>query len=177
MNYFSCMMKFILSILFFVPMAVIAQDTCNLKTETDPFTHITKTTTGFKSFQGNGVNLYISIDATPTEVDFFLWIRDESKCFDDKSTAQIIYEGNRLKANYRNTGSMNCEGAFHFTFRNTATTQSNLLRLTDKKVNSIKLTGNDKTVTEIIFTEEQKDQLKKMASCIVIASKALIKKK
>ena len=169
------MIKAILSVLLALPVISFAQDTCKLKKETDPFTHITKLTTGFIPFQAEGVDLAISIDGTPTDIDFFLWIKNDEKCFDDQSTIQVIYEGERMKANYRNTGSMNCEGAFHFTFKNSATTPSNLLRLTDKKVSAFKLT-NGKIVTEIKFSEEQRQQLMRMAGCVVRESKSLLKK-
>ena len=168
-------MKYLLTFIFFIPIFSPAQDTCKLKRETDPFTHQTKVTTGFIPFISNGIQLSISIDATSNEIDFFLWVQNDPKCFDNTSTIQINFEGERLKANFKNTGSMNCEGAFHFTFRNTATTPSHLERLTSRKVNSIRMTGNSKTVTEITFTEEQKNQLSRMASCIVKESKTLIK--
>lgn len=167
-------MKTFLSILFFLPFITQAQDSCRLKKETDEFTHQTRISTGFVPFNVNGLPLSISIDATKTEVDFFFWIRNESRCFDDASTAQVVFDGERLKANYKNTGSMNCEGAFHFTFKNSQTTPTQLKRLTDKKVNTIRLTGNDKTVTEIVFSEEQKALLMKMANCVVNQAKGLL---
>jgi hypothetical protein len=70
---------------------------------------------------------------------------------------------------------MNCEGAFHFTFRNTTATPGNLERMTTKHIASIKLTGSNKTITDISFNEEQKQQLARMASCVVRESKTLIK--
>ena len=167
-------MKTFLSILFFLPFIAQAQDSCRLKKETDEFTHQTRISTGFVPFNVNGLPLSISIDATKTEVDFFFWIRNESRCFDDASTAQVVFDGERLKANYKNTGSMNCEGAFHFTFKNSQTTPTQLKRLTDKKVSTIKLTGNDKTITEIVFSEEQKALLMKMANCVVNQAKGLL---
>src|SRR5689334_22845993 len=128
-------MKKLLGLFFLLPLAALAQtDTCGLKKETDPFTHQKKISTGFIPFNASGMKLNISIDATPTEIDFFLWFTGDGKCFDDASTIQINYEGDRMKANFKNTGSMNCEGAFHFSFRNTPSTPSNLQRLTDKKV-------------------------------------------
>ncbi len=169
-------MKNIIAILFFLPLFSYAQDTCKLKKQTDPFTKQAKITTGFVSFIANGIDVSISIDATAAEIDFFVWIKNDSKCFDDQSNAQINYEGDRLKSNFKNTGSMNCEGAFHFTFRNLENTPSNLKRFTDKRINSIKLTGNNKTVTDIVFNEDQKQKLLRMATCVVNEAKALLKK-
>src|SRR5215207_742903 len=136
-------MKTLLAAFLFFPFFSLAQDTCKLKKETDPFKHQTKITTGFMPFISNGVQLLISVDATSTEIDFFLWIKNDGKCFDDKSMVQVNFDGDRLKANFRNTGSMNCEGAFHFTFRNTAATPGHLQRLSTKYIASLKLTGNN----------------------------------
>lgn len=169
-------MKYFLLALFSFPLFAAAQDSCGLKRETDAFTHQTKITTGFRSFPVNGLPLQISIDATAKEVDFFFWIRSDNKCFDDASTAQINFEGDRLKANYKNSGSMNCEGAFHFTFKNAPTTPSALKRMTDKAIKNIKLTGNGGAVTEIDFSPEQQAQLMKMANCVVTEAKTLLGK-
>ncbi len=168
-------MKNIITLVFFLPLFASAQtDSCKLKKETDPFTHQTRVSTGFVPFNVSGLQVKISVDATPTEIDFFVWIVNGDKCFDDESTIQVNYEGDRLKANFKNTGSMNCEGAFHFTFRNTVGTPGNLQRLTDKKISSFKLT-NGKIVTEVKLTPEQRDQLMRMAACVVREAKTLLK--
>jgi hypothetical protein len=168
-------MKNLLAILFLLPLAALAQtDSCGLKKETDPFTHQKKISTGFVPFNVGGMKLNISIDATPTDIDFFLWFTNDAKCFDDESTIQVNYDGDRLKANFKNTGSMNCEGAFHFSFRNTPGTPSNLQRLTDKKVASFKLTSG-KVVTDVVLNAEQKEKLMKMAGCLVREAKTLQK--
>jgi hypothetical protein len=167
-------MKILLSLFFFLPLLSTAQDSCKLKKETDPFTHVTRITTGFIPFNTGAQKVSISVDATPTDIDFFIWITSDAKCFDDNSTVQINYVGDRLKANFKNTGSMNCEGAFHFTFRNTPATPSNLERLTSKQINSIKLTSG-KIVTDIVFTDQQRQQFMRMAACVVRDSKTLLK--
>ena len=169
-------MKKIVLLLFCLPFFAQAQDSCRLIKSKDAFTKEAKLSTGFMSFVSNGVQLQFSMDASSSEIDFFLWIKNDSKCFDSQSTAQVNYEGDRLKANYRNTGSMNCEGAFHITFRNTDGTPSNLKRFMDKKIASIKLTGSGNTVTEISFNEEQRLQIQKMANCIVTEARSLIKR-
>lgn len=168
-------MKNLLSLLFFIPVLASAQDSCQLTKTTDAFTHQTKISTGFVPFVANGVQLSVSIDATRSEIDFFLWFSKEQKCFDDQSTIQVNFEGERIKQYYRNTGSMNCEGVFHFTFKNAAITPYNLQRLVDKKISSFHITGTGKTITDFSFTTGQKDQLKKMIACVVRDSKILIK--
>lgn len=168
-------MKNFLICFFLLPFFASAQDTCHLKRETDNFTHQTKVSTGFVAFKTNVGQVSISVDASPVDVDVFIWITGDSKCFDDQSTVQINYDGDRLKGNFRNSGSMNCEGAFHINFRNVVNTPSNLDRLTNRKIKSLRLTGNNGVVTEIILTEEQKAQFMRMASCVVRESKSLIK--
>ena len=168
-------MKFIIALFFLVPFSIHAQDSCQLKKETDPFTHQARISTGFVPFTVNGIQLAVSIDATNTEVDFFFWIKKDGKCFDDASMVQVNYDGERLKASYKNTGSMNCEGAFHFTFRNTPNTPSNLERLTSRKIASMKFNGPNKDVTDLVFMEEQKQKLMRMAACEVRESKTLLK--
>lgn len=167
-------MKIFLLLAFIVPAFANAQDTCKLKRTTDVYTKETRLTTGFQNFRSGTTDVQISMDATGTEIDFFIWVKNDGKCFDSESSAQINFEGDRLKSNFKNTGSMNCEGAFHFNFRNLEITPSNLKRFADKRVSSIKLI-NGKTVTELVFTEEQKQLFQRMASCIANESKSLRK--
>ena len=169
-------MKNWLFILLLLPFASFAQDTCGLKKTKDPFTNQTKLSTGFKDFSGSAGIVSISADATPTEIDFFIWIKNGSKCFDMESSAQVIWEGERSKATFRNTGSMNCEGAFHFNFKNTTTPNSWLRKMMAKKIATIKLTGNNNVETNITLTEEQKTAFQRMAICIANEGKELNKK-
>lgn len=170
------MKNIVAPILFALPFFAAAQDTCQLKKETDPFTHQTKISTGFVPFTAHGVQLSISVDATSTDIDFFLWFTKDQKCFDDESTIQLNFEGDRYKLNLKNTGSMNCEGAFHFTFKNTANTPPQLKRILDKRVSSLHITGANKTITDISFSEEQKMQFARMAACVARDAQMLIKK-
>lgn len=170
------MKTFLIAAVFVLPFMASAQDSCHLKKTTDPFTHVTKLSTGFVPFNFNGVQLSISVDATATDVDFFLWFTKDQKCFDDQSTIQIVFEGDRLKSNLRNSGSMNCEGTFHFTFKNSATTVSQLQRLATKKVHTFHITGPNKIITDINFSPEQKETFFRMVNCVVAESKTLLKK-
>ena len=169
-------MKNWLFILFLLPLSSFAQDTCGLKKSKDPFTNQIKLSTGFKDFGGSAGPVSISADATPTEIDFFIWLKTPGKCFELESTAQIVWEGERSKATFRNAGSMNCEGAFHFNFKNTATPNSWLRKMMAKKIATIKLTGNNDVVTTITLTEEQKEVFQRMAICIANEGKELMKK-
>jgi hypothetical protein len=168
-------MRLHLFALLALPVFASAQVDCPLKKSTDPFSHETKLSTGFMKMEVGNYKLSLSIDASPTEIDYFFWITNDSKCFDDASAAVFNYDGERVKGNFKNTGSMNCEGAFHVSFRNVTTTPSALQKLTLKKISSIKLTGNNNTVTELVFTEEQKEKIRKMSECVVAQGTTLIK--
>ncbi len=168
-------MKKIFFAFLLLPFLSPAQD-CKLKKTVDAFTHETKLSTGFQNFTGNGLTVSISADATPKEIDFFVWMNGDNKCFDSESTANVIFEGERTRAIFRNSGSMNCEGAFHFIFKNLPTNPSWLNRLVTKKVASIRLTGTDGKEMVISLNEEQKTLLQNMAVCMATEGKTLIPK-
>jgi len=169
-------MKFVSLILLFFPLLMSAQNAstpaCKLIKETDPYTRETKLSTGFISLQ---IGASLSIDADGKELDFFFTIPDE--CYNDASTVFVFFEGSKVKATYRNTGSMNCEGYFHFNFRNGAGTPSGLQKLATQKVSSFVFTGNDKKkpVTISLLPDQQKEFME-AAACMIAESKALIKK-
>jgi len=170
-------MKSLLVLLLSLPVFAVAQD-CTIKKGVDAYTKETKLTTGFAAFGGGSARTLISADANKTDVEFIFSVNEgkEGKCFDDKGTAVFLYEGGRLKGTFKNNSAMNCEGLFSVTFRNVATTPTALKNLAAKKVLSIKLTGNNKEVTEIILSDEQQQTFMKMAGCIIEESKTLIKK-
>jgi hypothetical protein len=165
------MMKRLLACLLLLPAISFAQD-CNLKKTKDQFSQEPKLSTGFVPFSA----VSLSIDADSKEIDFLFSInnKSEEKCFDDASTISFVFDG-KQKANFRNTGTMNCQGLFHVTFKNLATTPSPLQRLSSKKITSIMLTGNNNTVTTITLGETQQKELSDMISCLVKEGKTLIK--
>ena len=170
-------MKNALLLLLLLPLFSLAQaDTCGLKKSKDPFTNEVKLSTGFKPFGSGAVPVTVSADATPTDIDFFVWVKKDGTCFDLESTLQMIWEGERSKATFRQSGSMNCEGAFHFSFKNTPTPNSWLRKMMTKKIATIKLIGNGGKETLITLTEEQKDIFQRMATCIANEGVTLIKK-
>ncbi|MDB5196001.1 MAG: hypothetical protein JWP88_371, partial [Flaviaesturariibacter sp.] len=143
-------MKLLFSFLLSLPLFASAQDSCQLKNSRDPYTKEVRLSTGFIS-----VGSYkVSIDAVAKEIDFFFML-DNSKCFDDQTTVIITFEGQRVKQTLRNTGTMNCEGYFHFNFRNTPLTNSSLQRLANLKVSSM-VFKKDKNETAVMLTADQK---------------------
>ncbi len=167
-------MKCIVVICFLLPLFIDAQDStaisCKLIRETDPYTKETRLSSGFISLQGAS----LTVDADSKEIDFFFVI--ENKCFEDESTVFIYFEGNKAKTTYRNTGRMNCDGYFHFNFRNGLTIPSVLQKLSTQPVAHFIFTGNDKKAVTVDLLPDQQKALIQITSCLVAESKALIKK-
>jgi hypothetical protein len=168
-------MKRVLTVVFFLPLFSISQE-CKLNKSTDNFTHEVRLSTGFMPLNIGFDRVLLSIDANNAEVDFFFSVSGDSKCFDNSSTATILFDGSKSKNNFKNTGTMNCEGLFHFTFRNLAGTPGALQRFATQKVSSISFAGNNKKITLVTLNEAQKVLLINMAACLIKESKTLLKK-
>lgn len=161
-------MRTFFTLLLLLPFCVKAQD-CKLKRQKDTYTKEIKISTGFISLEG----ALLSIEATKTEIDF-LFSLGANKCFDDASTAAVNFEGIRYKTNFKNSGTMNCEGLFHFTFRNTAMTPTALQNLAVKKISSIRFKDNSKKETEVKLTAEQQLMLINLTTCVINEAKKLL---
>jgi hypothetical protein len=168
-------MKKILALVLLSPLFSAAQDTasngCKLIRETDPFTKQTKLSTGFIFLDGGSV----TIDADSKEIDVLFSIEGAEKCYDNNSMAAIFFEGVKTKMSARNGGTMNCEGLFHFIFKNTATTTSQLNKLITQKINHIVFTGNNKKESTINISPAEQEMLMTLATCLVKEAKTLIK--
>jgi hypothetical protein len=161
-------MKYCCVLLLLSPFFLFAQD-CKLKTQKDPYTREIKISTGFIQLGGGQV----SIEASKSEVDF-MFVLGTGKCFDDASTAAVFFEGTRLKTNFKNNGTMNCDGLFHFTFRNTNPTASALQNLITKKITSIRFKDNTKKESSVLLTAEQQQTLMNLAGCVINDAKKLL---
>ena len=168
-------MRNILITCLFLPFFSMAQDPiaigCKLNSEKDPFTKEIKISTGFIPLDGG----LVTIDATKAEIDFLFSIEGADRCFDNNSTAFVFFEGTKLKLTSRNGGSMNCEGLFHFVFRNTASLPSMLTKMTTQKINHITFTGNNKKISTINLSPADQQLFMTLAACLVNESKELIK--
>lgn len=160
-------MKYFFILLCGLPISLYAQD-CTIKKEKDQFSQQERLTTGFLQL----TNCRFSITADNKELDFFFSVGPD-KCFDENSMLSIVYDDGHTKNNFRNTGSMNCEGLFHFTIRNTSTTNYNLERMSTKKVKALVFT-NDKTTTTVLLNADQQQQLQTTAGCMSKEAKTLI---
>ncbi|MBC7873042.1 MAG: hypothetical protein H7Y01_03540 [Ferruginibacter sp.] len=168
-------MKKVLVLLLLSPLFSLAQDTastgCKLSRETDPFTKMTKLSTGFIFLDGGSV----TIDADSKEIDVLFSIEGADKCFDNNSMAAIFFEGVKTKSSSRNGGTMNCEGLFHFIFKNTASNISLLQKLMTQPINHIVFTGNNKKESTLTIGPMEQQKLLALATCLVKEAKTLIK--
>jgi hypothetical protein len=167
-------MKKIVALAFLLPLFSTAQDTaatrCRLIREKDPFTKETRLSTGFIKLDGGSV----TIDADSKEIDVLFTIDGADKCFDNSSIAAVFLEGVKTKMSSRNGGTMNCEGLFHFIFKNTATVPTLLQKIMTQRIDHILFTGNNKKESTITIKEEDRDKLMALATCLVNEAKKLI---
>ena len=167
-------MKYLLACLLFIPICSVAQDTtavtCKLTRETDPFTKQTKISTGFMQMDGASVTM----DATKPEIDLLFSVEGADRCYDNNSTAFIFFEGTKAKLTIRNGGSMNCEGLFHFIFKNSPNPVSTLTKLSKMKIDHIVFTGNNKKEAKIELTEVEQQSFMTLAVCLLAEAKTLL---
>ena len=163
-------MKTLVLAFFMLPFLLHAQDTCKLKNHTDPYTKLRQLSTGFIPLQGGSLN----IDASKPEIDLLFSLKGINKCFTDASTAAIYFVGSKAKQMQRNGGSMNCEGLFHFIFRNTTSPPFLLRKMATTKIEKIVFTGNDKSETTLILTPEQQQMVMALTNCIILQAPTLL---
>lgn len=156
--------------LFLMPLFLAAQD-CKLNRDTDPFTKEVKLSTGFLELD----NALLTIDADSREIDLFFTLSGADKCFDNNSTASVFFEGTKTKLSIRNGGTMNCEGFYHFIYKNAASENTMLKKLLNQKMTHIIFTGNNKKETTLTFTPEDQELIMKFANCLVKEAKLLLK--
>lgn len=160
---------FLLAVVMLAPLFCFSQE-CIIQRETDPYTKEIKLSTGFIQLK----NATLSIQADKKEIDFFFIISGEDKCFTDAASASVFFEGSKVKISIRNTGSMNCDGFFHFVFKNQALVPSSLQRLASQKVTRILFTGNEKKETQITLTADQQFLWMHSASCLLEEARKLL---
>jgi hypothetical protein len=174
--YFSIIhaMKLALFLCFTLPIFAHAQDStklaCKLTTEIDPFTKEKKISTGFIHLDGADV----TIDATKTDIDFLFSVQGADRCYDNESPAYIFFEGTKVKLTMRNGGSMNCEGLFHFIYKNSLNSVSLLIKLSTQKVSHILFTGNNKKEADIVLTPNDQQSFMSQAACLFAEAKTLL---
>jgi len=163
-------MKYLLICICLLPFVGMAQD-CNLKKGQDDITSKPTLSTGFIELQGNT----LSIDINSKEIDFFFVLTGPTvKCLDEATEVNFIYEGGKLKQEFKNYGSMNCDGIFHVIFKNSAYTNSQLQRLAAKKIVSIQFTGNNPKPYIISILPDQQLMLQNSINCVIKQAKTVL---
>lgn len=162
-------MKILTLVFGLFPFFALSQD-CPLTRQTDPYTKLKTISTGFIPLQGGS----LTIDASKPEIDIFFTLNGSNLCFTDASTAVIYFVGSRARLTQRNNGSMNCEGLFHFIFRNGATPPALLRKMATQKFEKLIFTGNDKKETTITFTPEQQQTILELSACMVKEAPGLL---
>ena len=162
------------TILFFAiiltSLSISAQE-CKLNRSTDPYTKETRLSTGFIQLEGGS----LTIDADSRELDFLFSIEGTDRCYDNNSTAYIYFVGSKSKGSNRNGGSMNCEGLFHFIYKNAAGNVSFVQRMLTQKISHIVFVGNNKKEATITLGEKEQQIVMDLANCLVKEAKTLLK--
>jgi hypothetical protein len=155
-----------LALLFLLfPFLANAQD-CSLKNERDRFNQDPKLTTGFVSLGAGNDKFLLSVSADKKEVDYFFALDGSAMCFNDVSRVVVTFE-TKQKGNFKNGGTTNCKGYFHFIFPNQQNLNANLTNLSLKKIATIQFTdtGNNKKI--ITLRPEDQDAVMKLTACVL----------
>lgn len=157
----------LLSFLFcLLPYFVSAQDSCVLKNEKDRFNQDPRLTTGFISLGAGNDKFLLSISADKKEVDYFFALDNSAMCFDDYSRVIAIFD-TKQRGNFKNGGTTNCKGYFHFIFPNQQNLNGNLVNISQKKIVSLQFTdtGNNKKI--ITLRPEDQETIKRLTNCVI----------
>ncbi len=159
-----------LFIFLFLPVQLLAQD-CKLQKGMDPISSKPTLSTGFIELSGTT----LSIDANNKEIDFFFVVKNPvARCLDENTGITVMFEGGKIKAEYKNSGSLNCDGILHITFKNSAYTPSPLQRLVSKKIVTIRLHSETGKPFDINLEPAQQQMLMDQINCVIKESKTLL---
>lgn len=163
-------MKYIFLTVLLTPLFAVAQD-CNFKKGIDPISSKNTLSTGFIDLPG----ATLTVDMNSKEIDFFFVMSaSNAKCLDENTEVEVIFEGGKLKAEYKNSGSMNCDGIFHVIFRNSVNTPSPLQKLAAKKVLTIRLKNSGPKPIDMNLTPELQQTFMNVVNCVIKESKTVL---
>jgi hypothetical protein len=143
---------------------------CNLIRETDPYTRSVSLSTGYHKWAGGSILL----DAQKAEIDWMIEVGAGNICFDDEATIQVFFEGTKQRMQFRNAGTINCEGLLHIYFKNTPATNFQLSKLATQPIQRVLITNAAKKEWSIEPNAEQRMLWMQAASCLVEESKKLL---
>jgi len=158
-------MKQLLILILFFPFIINAQD-CNLKNEKDRLNQDPRLTTGFKSIGAGSNKFLLSISADKKEIDNFFALDKSATCFNDLSRVLVTFE-NKQRGTYKNGGTTNCKGYFHFIFPNQQNLNVNRDNLSEKKIVSLQFTGVDNKKEILTLRPEDQEEMIKITTCVL----------
>lgn len=159
-------MKILLFLFCSVPFFANAQDSCLLKNEKDRFNQDPRLTTGFISLGAGNDKFLLSISADKKEVDYFFALNNQAMCFNDYSRVLVTYE-TKQKGNFKNGGTTNCKGYFHFIFNNQENLNANLTNLSQKKIVTLQFTDTGENKKIITLRPEDQETIKRLTNCVI----------
>ena len=163
-------MRYIFFLVYLLPFCAWAQD-CKLKKGQDDITSKPTLSTGFIDLTGTT----LSIDVTTKQIDFFFVLDNHNvKCLDEETELTFMFEGGKLKSEFRNSGSMNCDGVFHVIFKNSAYTPSPLQKLGAKKIVSVQIKTTNPKPFVITLSADQQVMLQNTINCIIKEAKTVL---
>ena len=158
------MNRFLLLFVLF-PIFSTAQN-CDLKNEKDRFNQDPRLTTGFKKL-GAGNNVFLlSVSADKKEIDFFFALENSGICFNELSRAMVTFD-NKQRGTYRNGGTTNCKGYFHFIFPNQEKLNANLTNISAKRITTIQFTDSKNNKKIITLREADQEEIMKLTACVL----------
>ncbi len=148
-----------------LPFFSLAQD-CILKNEKDRLNQDARLTTGFKSLGAGSNKFLLSISADKKEIDYFFALDKSTTCFNDLSRAMITFD-NKQRGTYRNGGTTNCKGYFHFIFPNQEKLNANLTNMSVKKIKTIQFTDAANNKEILTLRPEDQEEIIKQTTCVL----------
>lgn len=158
-------MKHLLFLLVLAPNFIMAQD-CTLKNEKDRFNQDPRLTTGFISLGGGNDKFLLSISADKKEIDYFFALDNSAMCFNDISRVMVTFVS-KQRGNFKNGGTTNCKGYFHFVFPNQPNLNPNLTNLSQKKIATIQFTDTDNNKKILTLTPKDQDTIVQLTTCVL----------
>lgn len=134
---------------------------CKLIREQDLYTKQLHISSGFIDLNGASV----TVDADKKEIDILFSFKT-NRCFDDQCTATIYFAGTKSKLLLRNAGTMNCEGLYHFIFRNGTTINYQLKKLATMPISQLVFTDRDQKQIPVLVDEKMQLLFMKAVQCV-----------
>lgn len=158
-------MKLIILFITLISLTAAAQD-CTLKNEKDRFNQDPRLTTGFVSLGAGNDKFLLSISADKREVDYFFALDNSTMCFDDYSRVMITFD-NKSRGNYKNGGTTNCRGYFHFIFPNQERLNPSLSYLSQKKIATIQFSDRENNKKILTLRPEDQEKIVQLSNCVM----------